>query len=120
MSSPGAPLPRSLSVAGRVGVQASWVVKDVERNTVKRRICVDEMAGEGGMRALVSSIVLLALCFSVFAQEIQPRVIRFGYGLDEQSNQGRAVQFFAEQVAKNSGGKLRLRAIGAAALGPDV
>ena len=72
------------------------------------------------MRALVSSIVLLALCFSVFAQEIQPRVIRFGYGLDEQSNQGRAVQFFAEQVAKNSGGKLRLRAIGAAALGPDV
>jgi len=92
-------------------LQASWVVKVVESNTVKRRI---------GMRALVSSIVLLALCFSVFAQEIQPRVIRFGYGLDEQSNQGRAVQFFAEQVAKNSGGKLRLRAIGAAALGPDV
>ncbi len=94
-----------------VGLQALWVVKDVESNTVKRRI---------GMRALVSSIALLALCFSVFAQEIQPRVIRFGYGLDEQSNQGRAVQFFAEQVAKNSGGKLRLRAIGAAALGPDV
>ena len=94
-----------------VGLQALWVVKDVESNTVKRRI---------GMRAFVSCIALLALCFSVFAQEIQPRVIRFGYGLDEQSNQGRAVQFFAEQVAKNSGGRLRLRAIGAAALGPDV
>lgn len=54
------------------------------------------------------------------AQDIKPRLIRFGYGLNEQSNQGRAVKFFAEQVEKNSGGKMKVRAVGAAALGPDV
>ena len=47
-------------------------------------------------------------------------MIRFGYGLNEQSNQGRAVRLFAEQVEKNSGGKMKVRAVGAAALGPDV
>ncbi|MFN7887978.1 MAG: TRAP transporter substrate-binding protein, partial [Betaproteobacteria bacterium] len=30
------------------------------------------------------------------AQDIKPRLIRFGYGLNEQSNQGRAVKFFAD------------------------
>jgi TRAP-type transport system periplasmic protein len=55
-----------------------------------------------------------------YAQDIKPRLIRFGYGLNEQSNQGRAVRFFAEQVEKGSGGKMKVRAIGAAALGPDV
>lgn len=54
------------------------------------------------------------------AQDIKPRLIRFGYGLNEASNQGRASKVFAEQVEKASGGKLKVRAIGAAALGPDV
>lgn len=58
--------------------------------------------------------------FASFAQDIKPRLIRFGYGLNEQSNQGRAVKVFAEQVEKASGGKMKVRAIGAAALGPDV
>jgi tripartite ATP-independent transporter DctP family solute receptor len=53
-------------------------------------------------------------------QDIKPRIIRFGYGLNEQSNQGRAVKVFAEHVEKASGGKMRVRAIGAAALGPDT
>ncbi len=55
-----------------------------------------------------------------FAQDIKPRLIRFGYGLNEQSNQGRAVKFFAAEVEKASGGKMKVRAIGAAALGPDT
>jgi TRAP-type transport system periplasmic protein len=55
-----------------------------------------------------------------FAQDIKPRLIRFGYGLNEQSNQGRAVKLFAEEVEKASGGKMKVRAIGAAALGSDV
>jgi tripartite ATP-independent transporter DctP family solute receptor len=38
----------------------------------------------------------------------------------ENSNQGRAVKFFADHVEKASGGKMRVRAIGAAALGPDT
>ena len=46
--------------------------------------------------------------------------IRFGYGLNEQSNQGRAAKVFADELAKASGGKMKLRAIGAAALGPDT
>jgi tripartite ATP-independent transporter DctP family solute receptor len=54
------------------------------------------------------------------SQDIKPRLIRFGYGLNEVSNQGRAAKVFAEQVEKLSGGKMRVRAIGAAALGPDV
>jgi len=75
-------------------------------------------------RTLISlaAAALLAVPFSQFAyaQDIKPRLIRFGYGLNEQSNQGRAVNFFAEQVAKNSGGKMKIRAIAAAALGPDT
>ncbi len=55
-----------------------------------------------------------------FAADIKPRLIRFGYGLNEVSNQGRAVKFFAEQVEKASQGKMKVRAIGAAALGSDV
>jgi TRAP-type transport system periplasmic protein len=57
---------------------------------------------------------------SAFAQDIKPRLIRFGYGLNEASNQGRAVKMFAEQVEKLSGGKMKVRAVGAAALGSDV
>ena len=54
------------------------------------------------------------------AQDVKARVIRFGYGLAEASNQGRAVKFFAEQVEKASGGKMKVRAVGGAALGTDV
>jgi tripartite ATP-independent transporter DctP family solute receptor len=72
-------------------------------------------------RTLVAAAALLALSapFTSMAQDFKPRLIRFGYGLNEQSNQGRAVRVFAEQVEKASGGKMKVRAIGAAALGPD-
>jgi tripartite ATP-independent transporter DctP family solute receptor len=55
-----------------------------------------------------------------YAADIKPRLIRFGYGLNEDSNQGRAVRLFAQQVEKASQGKMKVRAIGAAALGPDT
>ncbi len=73
-------------------------------------------------RTLVAATTaaLLGASFSALAQDIKPRLIRFGYGLNEQSNQGRAAKVFAEQVKKASGGKMKVRAIGAAALGPDV
>jgi len=73
-------------------------------------------------RSLLAAAVaaLLAAPLAGYAQDIKPRLIRFGYGLNEQSNQGRAVRLFAEQVEKNSGGKMKVRAVGAAALGPDV
>ena len=63
---------------------------------------------------------MLSAPLASFAQDIKPRLIRFGYGLVENSNQGRAARFFAEQVEKASGGKMRVRAVGAAALGPDT
>ncbi len=74
-------------------------------------------------RTLIAGLLAattLAMPLATWAQDIKPRLIRFGYGLNEQSNQGRAVRLFAEQVEKASGGKMKVRAIGAAALGPDV
>jgi TRAP-type transport system periplasmic protein len=67
-----------------------------------------------------AATAVLASPLAGLAQDIKPRLIRFGYGLNEQSNQGRAVKVFAEAVEKASGGKMRVRAIGAAALGPDT
>ncbi len=73
-------------------------------------------------RTLMAAVAAatLAAPLSGWAQDFKPRLIRFGYGLNEQSNQGRAVKFFAEQVEKASGGKMKVRAIGAAALGSDL
>ena len=73
-------------------------------------------------RTLIAATAAAALTapFAAFSQDIKPRLIRFGYGLNEQSNQGRAVKLFADEVEKASGGKMKVRAIGAAALGSDV
>ena len=68
----------------------------------------------------VAAAATLTASFATLAQDIKPRLIRFGYGLNEQSNQGRAAKVFAEEVEKKSGGKMKVRAIGAAALGGDV
>ncbi|WAC71129.1 TRAP transporter substrate-binding protein [Roseateles sp. SL47] len=70
------------------------------------------------LAAAAASLLLAAL--PAAAQEIKPRLIRFGYGLAENSNQGRAVKVFADEVLKLSGGKMKVRAIGGAALGPDT
>jgi len=71
-------------------------------------------------RFLVSLAAALAFGAAAHAQDIKPRIIRFGYGLNEQSNQGRAAKMLADEVEKLSGGKMKVRAIGASALGPDV
>ncbi len=68
--------------------------------------------------ALVASVV--AAPAVSYAQEAKQRIIRFGYGLTEQSNQGRSAKFFADEVEKLSRGKMKIRAVGAAALGSDV
>ncbi len=67
-----------------------------------------------------ATVATLAAPFAALSQDIKPRIIRFGYGLNEVSNQGRAAKVFAEAVEKASGGKMKVRAIGAAALGPDT
>ena len=67
-----------------------------------------------------ATAAVLSAPFSALAQDIKPRLIRFGYGLNEASNQGRAAKVFADAVEKASSGKMKVRAIGAAALGPDT
>ena len=44
------------------------------------------------------SVAAFAASFQVAAQDFKPRIIRFGYGLNEASNQGRATKLFAEEV----------------------
>jgi TRAP-type C4-dicarboxylate transport system substrate-binding protein len=53
-------------------------------------------------RTVLAAAAVSALLASTagLAADIKPRLIRFGYGLNEQSNQGRAVKYFAEQVEK--------------------
>ena len=68
--------------------------------------------------------IVLATSFAAslipsWAAEYQPRIIRFGYGLAEDSNQGRAVKAFAEDLAKRTGGKLRAKGFASASLGND-
>ncbi|WP_431103883.1 TRAP transporter substrate-binding protein [Roseateles noduli] len=70
--------------------------------------------------ATALSAAMLAAALPAQAADIKPRLIRFGYGLAENSNQGRAVKVFADEVNKLSGGKMKIRAIGGAALGPDT
>lgn len=68
--------------------------------------------------AMTASLVSIAP--AAWAQDTKVRQIRFGYGLLENSNQGRAARFFAEQVEKASAGKIKVQTIGGAALGSDV
>ncbi|WP_298012189.1 TRAP transporter substrate-binding protein [uncultured Castellaniella sp.] len=72
------------------------------------------------LKALFLAATLAAGALSLPAHAADTRLIRFGYGLNQDSNQGRAVQVFADEVAKLSGGKMKVRAIGAAALGSDI
>ncbi len=58
-------------------------------------------------RSVIAALALAVLSpLAAQAQDIKPRLIRFGYGLNEQSNQGRAAKVFAEEVEKASGGKM--------------
>lgn len=68
----------------------------------------------------VAGVAVFSAALPALAQDIKPRLIRFGYGLNEQSNQGRGAKAFAEAVEKASGGKMKVRTIGASALGPDM
>lgn len=70
--------------------------------------------------ALAGVMVALLAAGTVQAQDFKPRIVRFGYGLVDDSNQGRAVRFFAQEVEKATGGKMKIRAIGNASLGSDT
>lgn len=65
-------------------------------------------------------LVCIMVWSSAQAQTETPRSFRIGYGLAEQSNQGRGVKVFTDQLDKQLQGKLKAQAVGAAALGSDV
>lgn len=67
--------------------------------------------------ALCGATVLASMPASA---EIKTRIIRFGYGLNEDSLQGRGARHFAEQLAKLTNDKHKVRTFGAATLGSDV
>jgi len=68
----------------------------------------------------LGALAVLMAAGAVQAQDFKPRIVRFGYGLVDDSNQGRAVRLFAKEVEKATGGKMKVRAIGNAALGSDM
>ncbi|ROR39580.1 TRAP transporter substrate-binding protein [Diaphorobacter sp. C33] len=70
--------------------------------------------------ALAGLVAALVATGAVQAQDFKPRIVRFGYGLVDNSNQGRAARMFAQEVEKASGGKMKVRAIGNASLGSDT
>lgn len=72
------------------------------------------------VKAVTLALALSGACAAVHAADYKPRIIRFGYGLAEDSNQGRAVKFFSEDLAKRTGGKLKAKGFANASLGSDV
>jgi tripartite ATP-independent transporter DctP family solute receptor len=68
---------------------------------------------------IVLATAVAASLSSAFAAEFQTRIIRFGYGLAEDSNQGRAVKAFSQDLAKRTGGKFKAKGFASASLGND-
>ncbi len=77
------------------------------------------------MNRFKTRIVVLATALScaiagvASAADVKPRLIRFGYGLNEESVQGRAARHLAQELEKISGGKLKMKTFGSANLGSD-
>ncbi|MFA9438280.1 TRAP transporter substrate-binding protein [Uliginosibacterium sp. sgz301328] len=71
------------------------------------------------IKAAVVAMAVAGAASVVHAADYSTRIVRFGYGLNEDSNQGRAVRYFADEVGKRTGGKWKVKGFGAAALGSD-
>ncbi|WP_148274610.1 TRAP transporter substrate-binding protein [Advenella kashmirensis] len=68
----------------------------------------------------LTAVALLGMgSAAVWAKDIKPRIIRFGYGLADDSPTGKASAHFAEVVSKLSDGKMKVKTFGNGALGPD-
>jgi tripartite ATP-independent transporter DctP family solute receptor len=72
------------------------------------------------VKGIALFLLLIVTSSYSYSREDSPLIIRMGYGLKEQSHQGHAVRYFADEVAKRSNGKMLVRSIGDAALGPDI
>ena len=72
------------------------------------------------VRSVAFALAIAGATAAVQAADYKPRIIRFGYGLAEDSNQGRAVRYFSEDLAKRTGGKLKAKSFASASLGSDI
>jgi tripartite ATP-independent transporter DctP family solute receptor len=73
------------------------------------------------IKTLVMALAIAGVTSSMAnAADYKSRIIRFGYGLAEESNQGRAARYFAEDLGKRTGGKLKLKTYGNSSLGSDI
>ncbi len=70
--------------------------------------------------ALLGLGLVAATAVASSAADYQSRIIRFGYGLSTDSNQGKAVDFFAKDLSERTGGKLNVKGFGNASLGSDT
>jgi tripartite ATP-independent transporter DctP family solute receptor len=75
---------------------------------------------KSALPALVLAFSFGAAAVAAHAADYKPRIIRFGYGLPEDSNQGRAAKFFSEDLAHRTGSKLKLKGFANASLGSDI
>ena len=73
------------------------------------------------MKNIIKSLFVISAfaATACAAADYQSRIIRFGYGLAEDSNQGRATKFLADDLGKRTGGKFKLKGFGNASLGSD-
>jgi len=78
----------------------------------KRTILKASMAG-------LAAATTMGISTKAVAKDIRPRIIRFGYGLADSSPSGDAVRFFASEVSKLSGGKMKVKSYGNGSLGSD-
>ncbi len=69
---------------------------------------------------IIATLAMACVSAGALSADFQPRIIRFGYGLTEDSNQGRAVKFFNEDLAKRTGGQMKSKGFASASLGSDI
>ena len=68
---------------------------------------------------VLAAALSCAFAGAAAAADVKPRLIRFGYGLNDDSVQGRAARHLAQELEKISGGKLKMKTFGSANLGSD-
>lgn len=72
------------------------------------------------VKTLLAALAIGTTAIAAHAADFQTRIVRFGYGLAEDSNQGRAAKFLAEDLGKRTGGKMRMKGFASASLGSDL
>lgn len=72
------------------------------------------------LKHLLVALAVGAAAVAAHAADFRPHIVRFGYGLAEDSNQGRAAKFLVEDLARRTGGKFHMKGFASAALGSDI